>query len=107
MPLWRLHSLDQRERHGFLTPPTQANENKRFPPRRRGDGARRREVDECAKLRAENEHLRNELNAFDLNFFEEIEDLKYRYAESKKRCAELEGVQAQLDAHLRAQQLDR
>ena len=45
-------------------------------------------VEEVTKLRKENEHmniindeLQKELNAFDLEFFEEIEDLKFKYNE--------------------------
>jgi len=34
------------------------------------------------QLKAENKRLLNELNAFDLDFFEEIEDLKYRYQQA-------------------------
>ena len=34
---------------------------------------------EVDRLRKENERLMTELNAFDLDFFEEIEDLKYKY----------------------------
>ena len=31
----------------------------------------------------ENERLRNELNSFDLEFFEQLEDLKYNYNQAK------------------------
>jgi hypothetical protein len=37
-------------------------------------------------LRRENAELRQELGAFDAAFFEEIEDLKLRYAEAARKC---------------------
>ena len=37
------------------------------------------------RLREENSKLREELSAFDLDFFEEIEDLKFKYAEAMQR----------------------
>ncbi|GBG27827.1 Centrosomal protein of 290 kDa [Hondaea fermentalgiana] len=51
-------------------------------------------VDEDARealedLRAENQRLKNELNAFDMDFFEEIEDLKYRYQQATEDNARL------------------
>ena len=47
-------------------------------------------IDEAATLRAENAKLREELSAFDLDFFEEIEDLKYKYAEATRRLRQYE-----------------
>jgi chromosome segregation ATPase len=53
---------------------------------------------EVAALEDENQALRDkvtkmskELQAFDLEFFEEIEDLKFKYAEALKRLKEYEG----------------
>jgi chromosome segregation ATPase len=40
---------------------------------------------EIARLRDENEKLRQELSAFDMDFFEEIENLKYAHAEAVKK----------------------
>lgn len=40
---------------------------------------------EIAKLKSENEKLKKELSAFDLEFFEEIENLKYAHAEAMKK----------------------
>ena len=40
---------------------------------------------EIRRLRDENERLRQELSAFDLDFFEEIENLKYAHAEALKK----------------------
>jgi hypothetical protein len=37
-------------------------------------------------LERENADLRGELDAFDIEFFEEIEDLKHRYAEATRKC---------------------
>ncbi len=39
----------------------------------------------CQKLREENSKLRDELSAFDMEFFEEIEQLKYAYSETRKQ----------------------
>jgi DNA repair exonuclease SbcCD ATPase subunit len=41
-----------------------------------------RTSEECRRLRTENDRLRNELSAFDMEFFEEIENLKFSYAEA-------------------------
>lgn len=40
---------------------------------------------ELSRLRDENEKLRQELSAFDMDFFEEIENLKYSHAEAVKK----------------------
>ena len=40
--------------------------------------------DECARLQLENAAYASELSAFDESFFDEIEDLKYRYASAVK-----------------------
>jgi predicted nucleic acid-binding Zn-ribbon protein len=40
---------------------------------------------EVKRLRDENERLRQELSAFDMDFFEEIENLKYAHAEALKK----------------------
>jgi centrosomal protein CEP290 len=42
--------------------------------------------DRVSQLERENAELRSELSAFDLDFFEEIEDLKFKYAEAAKKC---------------------
>ena len=39
------------------------------------------------KVKIENERLRKELSSFTLDFFEEIEDLKFKYNEATKRLA--------------------
>jgi len=49
-----------------------------------GEVARLR--NEVSRLATENVSLREELSAFDLSFFEEIEDLKWRYAEAATKC---------------------
>ncbi len=36
------------------------------------------------RLLDENKRLREELSCFDLEFFEQLEDLKYSYSEAKK-----------------------
>jgi len=48
-------------------------------------------AEELGRLRSENAKLREELAAFDLDFFEEIEDLKYKYAEATQRLRTYEG----------------
>ncbi|MEW5303376.1 MAG: hypothetical protein WDW36_006076 [Sanguina aurantia] len=48
----------------------------------------------------ENQDLRNELNAFDPGFFEEIEDLKHEHHQLTGRAAEYERTIAQLSAQL-------
>jgi predicted RNase H-like nuclease (RuvC/YqgF family) len=52
-----------------------------------------------AVLERENGDLRNELNAFDPAFFDEIEDLKHSHHQLQQRCAE----QASLITRLQAQ----
>lgn len=39
------------------------------------------------ELLAENEALKNELSAFDASFFDEIEDLKFKYHEASQQLA--------------------
>lgn len=46
---------------------------------------------ENKRLREENEKLRQELSAFDLDFFEEIENLKYAHSEAIKKLKLYEG----------------
>jgi hypothetical protein len=46
--------------------------------------------EQLAKLNKENSRLKNELSAFDLDFFEEIENLKYAHAESTRKLREME-----------------
>lgn len=46
---------------------------------------------ETARLKDENEKLRQELSAFDLDFFEEIENLKYAHSEAVKKLRVYEG----------------
>ena len=60
-------------------------------------------VDETHALREENLQLKeanakllSELNAFDLDFFEEIEDLKFRYHETKKENERLKAENRRL-----------
>ena len=45
---------------------------------------------ENRRLREENDKLSTELQAFDLEFFEEIEDLKYKYSEATKKLRRYE-----------------
>ena len=45
---------------------------------------------QARELQLENTDLRNELNAFDPSFFEEIEDLKHEHFQLTKRCSEYE-----------------
>jgi hypothetical protein len=47
--------------------------------------------EENSKLRSENEKLRLELQAFDLDFFEEIENLKFAHAEAVRKLRMYEG----------------
>lgn len=42
------------------------------------------------KVLKENARLKNELSAFDLDFFEEIENLKYAHAEATRKLREME-----------------
>ena len=42
---------------------------------------------EFDRLQLENKQLRQELSAFDEDFFEEIEDLKYKYAQAQGELA--------------------
>ena len=61
----------------------------------RSDGAVGREKElqlerENRRLREENDKLSTELQAFDLEFFEEIEDLKYKYSEATKKLRQYE-----------------
>merc|ERR1712065_59031 len=53
------------------------------------------QAEELERLRLENRRLTEELASFDLEFFEEVEDLKYRYHESQ---AEVKKLRAQLEA---------
>ena len=46
---------------------------------------------ELRQLREENKNLRQELSAFDLDFFEEIEDLKNAHAEAVSKLRQYEG----------------
>lgn len=46
--------------------------------------------DHITKLTAENTKLKNELSAFDLDFFEEIENLKYSHAEAVRKLKAME-----------------
>lgn len=45
---------------------------------------------ENRRLKEENEKLSRELQAFDLEFFEEIEDLKYKYSEAARKLRHYE-----------------
>lgn len=53
--------------------------------RRGGGGGGALREEENARLREENAKLARELQAFDLDFFEEIEDLKFKYAEAQRK----------------------
>jgi hypothetical protein len=53
------------------------------------DGSKELLVKKLATLEKENSQLKKELSAFDIDFFEEIEDLKYAYKESQRREEEL------------------
>ena len=55
-----------------------------------GGGSAGDSAAEARKLREENSKLREELSAFDLDFFEEIEDLKFKYAEAMRRLQQYE-----------------
>ena len=48
---------------------------------------------EVDRLRAENKRLTDELASFDLEFFEEVEDLKYRYHEAQAEIRRLRARQ--------------
>ena len=41
--------------------------------------------DQIKGLEGENNRLRKELQSFDLEFFEQLEDLKFNYSEAKKK----------------------
>mmetsp|Transcript_18957 Transcript_18957/g.22563 ORF Transcript_18957/g.22563 Transcript_18957/m.22563 type:complete len:150 (-) Transcript_18957:117-566(-) len=45
---------------------------------------------EVIELKEENAKLREELSAFDMDFFEEIEDLKFKYAEAVRKLQRYE-----------------
>lgn len=51
-------------------------------------------VEENARLKEENAKLSHELQAFDLDFFEEIEDLKFKYHDA---TAKLKAAQRRID----------
>ena len=53
-------------------------------------------------VQAENHALKQELNAFDVDFFNEIEELKYRYSEQHKHVKVLEAENRQLQHQLNA-----
>ena len=55
-----------------------------------GGGGRGEGGGEVVALKEENTKLREELSAFDLDFFEEIEDLKYKYAEAVRKLQQYE-----------------
>ena len=46
---------------------------------------------EFDRLKLENRQLRQELGAFDEEFFEEIEDLKFKYAQAAQELERLRG----------------
>lgn len=56
--------------------------------------------DRLAELEAENRDLKNELNAFDPGFFEEIEDLKHEHHVLSNKVQEYERLITQLSAQL-------
>lgn len=49
-----------------------------------------------SQLKAENGKLQKELSSFTLDFFEEIEDLKFNYIEAKKKLALYEGDESNI-----------
>ena len=55
---------------------------------------------QARELELENTDLRNELNAFDPSFFEEIEDLKHEHFQLTRRCTEYEDTIKELRAEL-------
>jgi hypothetical protein len=57
----------------------------------RGGGERGGGGGDTRRLKEENEKLRQELSAFDLDFFEEIENLKYAHSEAIKKLKVYEG----------------
>jgi chromosome segregation ATPase len=57
-----------------------------------GGGSSTAATVELRRLREENEKLRQELSAFDMDFFNEIEDLKYKYSEAVKKLRVYEGT---------------
>ena len=59
-----------------------------------GDGGALREQN--SELKEANAKLMSELNAFDLDFFEEIEDLKFRYHETKQENERLKAENRRL-----------
>lgn len=63
----------------------------------RGDEESVRLVEENRWLKEENEKLSSELQAFDLDFFEEIEDLKYKYSEAARKLLQYEGRSRESD----------
>ena len=48
-------------------------------------------VDDNQRLQEENAKLQKELQAFDLDFFEEIEDLKFKYNQAVRKLEMYEG----------------
>eukprot|EP00605_Chrysophyceae_sp_TOSAG23-4_P001830 GSChrysophyteH1.ASY1.ANO1.2020.1 assembled CDS len=54
---------------------------------------------ELKRLRDENEKLRQELAAFDMDFFEEIENLKYAHAEAVKKLRAYEAADSRGGRH--------
>ena len=50
-------------------------------------------AEQVTKLTDENEKLRQELAAFDMDFFEEIENLKYSHAEATKKLRAYEAAE--------------
>ncbi|KAG2392952.1 hypothetical protein C9374_009529 [Naegleria lovaniensis] len=54
-------------------------------------------LQEVKELRKENEELKGELSAFDPEFFEEIEDLKYNYVQSLEQIKQLKKRLQDLD----------
>eukprot|EP00904_Undaria_pinnatifida_P003934 jgi/Undpi1/13541/HiC_scaffold_8.g03200.m1 len=57
---------------------------------RSGGGGVARLEEENRRLAEENDKLSRELQAFDLDFFEEIEDLKYKYSEAARKLRQYE-----------------
>lgn len=61
-----------------------------LPAGRKGEEGLARLEEDNRRLKEDNEKLSGELQAFDLDFFEEIEDLKYKYSEAARKLRQYE-----------------
>lgn len=78
----RSQSAELRQKNKILTDQNSGN-NSGNNSRSRGNNEVN--LDEFNKLKIENDKLRAELSAFDMDFFDEIENLKYAHAEAIKK----------------------